>query len=78
MTWQKKENFYFGKIDGKIQFEQKQYLLLNLSNILGILKGNDCDHTTFMSIFHKPIKFYQMYNFIKGHKENVYNKDIPQ
>lgn len=76
----RKDQRYLGKKDGESQYTQVRYLLWNLQDLLDILNG--CAMTesgeSFQARFSKKISFRQMYEFVKSHREFVFNKDIPQ
>jgi len=79
----RKDHVYVGKKDGERQYCQKRYLLWNLRDLLNILNGNEVAGSTagvetFFGKFEKPLSFSLLYNFVRNHKQFVYNQDIPQ
>jgi len=54
-----------------------------LRDLLNILNGNEVAGSTagvetFFGKFEKPLSFSLLYNFVRNHKQFVYNQDIPQ
>ena len=79
----RKDHVYIGKKDRKRQYCQKRYLLWNLRDLLNILNGNEVAGSTtgvetFVGRFEKPLSFSLLYNFIRNHKQFIYNQNIPQ
>ena len=68
---------YLGKIDGESKHEQKQYLLWPLREIVSIANRNEASDESFESKCNKKLTFSQLYDFLKIHKEYVYNINIP-
>ena len=66
---------------GKREYKQKRYLLWKLRDLLEIMKGSKIiineNFSSFTEVFEHELSFRQMYNFLKMHKEVVYNSDIP-
>ena len=61
----------------------KKYLLWNLRDLLNTLNGNEVAGSTmgveaFVGRFKKPLSFSLLYNFIRNHKQFIYNQNIPQ
>ena len=50
--------------------------LLNIAN--GCSLANEIDTDSFPKVFDKQLTFRQLYAFLKGRKELVFNRDIPQ
>ena len=48
-----------------------------LRKIVSIANGNDEVNASLESKFDKKLTFSQLYDFLKSHKEYVYNTDIP-
>ena len=67
------------KIDGVKQFITKRYLLWTIREILEIANGSDAIETseTFHDKFQKKITFRQLHDFLKFHKEYIFNRSIP-
>ena len=67
------------KIDGVKQFITKRYLLWTIREILEIANGSDAIETseTFHDKFQKKITFCQLHDFLKFHKEYIFNRSIP-
>ena len=76
----KSDHVYVGKINGERQYAQKRYLLWNLRDLFEIINGNqlNTDVETFVTKFGERLRFSQLYELIKCHKEYVFNKSIPQ
>jgi len=79
----KKDNVYIGKIDGKSQYVQKQYLLWTLKETLDIINGSEFvglsrNESSFPEMFDKKLSFAKLYSFFKAHKQYVWNRDIPE
>ena len=76
----RRDNVYIGKENGEKQYVQKRYLLWPLKDIVETANNNLLNIgmiETFKDHFGKKIPFSQLYNFIRSHKEYVYNKNIP-
>ena len=76
----RRDNVYIGKENGEKQYVQKRYLLWPLKDIVETANNNPLNigmMDTFEDHFGKKISFSQLYNFIRSHKEYVYNKNIP-
>ena len=75
----RKDNVYIGKENGQRIFKQKMYLLWTMRDILDIANGfgKIGISDTFENKFGKLLKFSQLYDFFKVHKEYAYNKNIP-
>ena len=72
---------YVRNINGESQYVQKWYLLWSLIELLEIANGSsiiDDVTETFKRSFDKVLKFRQIYELTKCHREYVYNKGIPQ
>ena len=72
-TLGKKDNVYIGKIDGAKTFVQKGYLLWNLRDALKIINTGEKSYAT---EFGEASSFSCFYNFIKKHRQFVYQRDI--
>ena len=70
-------NVYIGKLDGERKYLPWQYLLCTLKDLLDIINGSELHSSNFVSTFSEKLSFSQLYDFIKSHKEFVYNKYIP-
>ena len=55
----------------------RQYLLWTLKDLLDIINGSELHSSNFVSTFSEKLSFSQLYDFIKSHKQFVYNKNIP-
>lgn len=76
----RKDHVYVGKVDGERKYLQKRYLLWNLRDLLEVANGSDLLHeegNTFTAKFGKKLKFSQLYQFLKLHKEYKWNRDLP-
>ena len=74
----RKDNLYVGKEYGQRKYLQKRYLLWNIRDLLEIVNGRgDIDDDSFQSKFNKKITFWQLYKFLKEHKEYKFNKNFP-
>lgn len=75
----RKDNVYIGKQDGERIYKQRLYLLWNLRDILEIANGTGKIEiaNSFNQTFDKLLRFSQLYDFLKAHKEYSYNKNIP-
>ena len=73
----RKCSIYIGRINGESQYMQKKYLLWPLREIVSIANSQERVDESFESKFDKILTFSQLYNFLKGHKEYVYNINIP-
>ena len=70
----RKDNVYIGKIDGEKTFVQKRYLFWNLRDALNMINTGE---KSYASEFGEALSFSCFYNFIKKHKQVVYQRDIP-
>ena len=76
----KKDHVYVGKVGGISQYVQKQYLLWTLRDLLDIINGNAMAvraNENFESVFLEKMSFGQLYQFVKSHKQYIFNRDIP-
>ena len=75
------DNVYFGKIDGEREYLPRQYLLWSLKDLYDILNGTSASigqaPPNFQTTFSEKLTFSQLYDFIKNHKQYIYNKNIP-
>ena len=75
------DNVYIGKVEGERKYMPRQYLLWTLRDLLEIINGThelvlqSCSN--FVSSFSEKLTFSQLYDFIKTHKQFIYNKNIP-
>ena len=70
----RKGNVHIGMIDGEKTFVQKWCLLWNLRDALNIINTGEKSYAT---EFGEALSFSCFYNFIKKHKQFVYQRDIP-
>ena len=70
----RKDNVYIGNTDGEKMFVQKRYLLWNIRDALNIINTGQKSYAT---EFGEVLSFSCFYNFIKKHKQFVYQRDIP-
>ena len=70
-------NVYIGKVDGERKYLPRQYLLWTLKDLLDIINGSELHSSNFVSTFSEKLSFSQLYDFIKSHKQFVYNKNLP-
>ena len=73
----RQDNVYIGKVDGERKYLPRQYLLWTLKDLLDIINGSELHSSNFVSTFSEKLSFSQLYDFIKNHKQFVYNKNIP-
>ena len=73
----RKDHVHIGKIDGESKHKQKQYLLWPLREIVSIANCKEAVDKSFESKFNKKLTFSQLYDFLKIHKEYIYNINIP-
>ena len=78
----RKDTVYVGKINGERNYLPRQYLLWTLQDLLDIANGSSeslslQNSQSFVSTFSEKLVFFQLYDFIKSHKQFVYNKNIP-
>ena len=82
MTPGRKDNVYTGKKNGVKTYEQKRYLLWKIRDIHDILNGGELigqgNNDSFSDTFGRKLKFTLLYEFLKDHKEYIFNRDIPQ
>ena len=76
------DNVYIGKVDGERKYLPQQYLLWTLKDLLDIINGSELHSSNFVSTFSEKLSFSlrlfsKLYDFIKSHKQFVYNKNIP-
>ena len=75
------DNVYIGKIDGERQYLPPQYLLWPLKDLHDVLNGTSASigeaPPNFQTTFSEKLTFSQLYDFIKNHKQYIYNKNIP-
>ena len=71
------DNVYIGKVDGEQKHLPRQYLLWTLKDLLDIINGSELHSSNFLSTFSEKLSFSQLYDFIKSHKQFVYNKNLP-
>ena len=75
------DNVYTNKIDGDRQYLPLQYLLWSLKYSHDILNGTSASigqaPPNFQTTFSEKLTFSQLYDFIKNHKQYIYNKNIP-
>ena len=73
----REDSVYIGKINGESQYMQKKYLVWPLREIVSIANSQEAVDESFESKFDKILTFSQLCDFLKGHKEYVYNINIP-
>ena len=78
----KRDHIYIGKFERKSQNIQKQYLLWKRRDVLDIVNGYEIaafqnDSRSFQDRAEKKLSFSKLYNFLKSHKQCVWNRDIP-
>ena len=73
-----------GKVNGERQYQQMQYLLWTLRELLEIVNGctqishlNSSEEECYESKFNVKLTFCQLYDFIKINKYYIFNKNIP-
>ena len=67
---------YIGKVDGERKYLPRQYLLWTLKDLQDIINGSELRSSNFVSTFSEKLSFSQLYDFIKSHKQFVYNKNM--
>ena len=73
----RKDNVYIGKFNGESKYKQRQYLLWPLRDLILMANGTEEMKDSFVLKFEKKLTFSQFYDFLKRHKEYVYNTNIP-
>ena len=73
----RKDNVYIGKSNGESRYLQRRYLLWPSRDILLMANGTEGIGDSYASKFEEKLKFSQLYDFLKLHKEYVYNSNIP-
>ena len=73
----RKDHVHIGKIDDERKYKQKKYLLWPLREIVSITNFNKAVDESFESKFNKKLTFSMLYDFLKIHKEYVYNINVP-
>ena len=75
------DNVYIGKVDGERQYLPRQHLLWSLKDLHDILNETSVligqAPPNFQTTFSEKLTFSQLYDFIKNHKQYIYNKNIP-
>ena len=78
----RRDTVYVGMDHGKRQYEQKRYLLWKIRDLLGIFNAakviNNEQYASFPETFQPDLRFRQLYEFLKGHKELAWHDQIPQ
>ena len=72
------DNVDTGKVDGEPKYLPRQYLLWTLKDLLDMINGSELHSSNFVPSFSEKLSFSQLYDFIKSHKQFVYNKNMPQ
>ena len=70
----RRDHVYTGKSNGEKQYVQKRYLLWSLHDALKIINGV----AGFKDEFGESLSFSRLYDFIKGKKQIILQKDIPE
>ena len=70
----RRDHVYTGKVNGEKQYVQKGYLLWSLRDALEIINGA----AGFKHEFGELLSFTWFYHFIKGKKQIILQKDIPE
>ena len=52
-------------------------LAVDLEGFTDIINGKESHSSNFVSTFSEKLSFFQLYHFIKSHKQFVNNKNIP-
>ena len=73
----RQDNVYIGKVHGEQKYLPRQYLLWTLKDSLDIINGSELHSSNLMSNFLEKLRFSQLCDFIKSHKQFVYNKNLP-
>ena len=73
----RKDNVYIGKSNGESRYLQRRYLLWPLRDILLMANGTEGIGYSYVSKFMEKLKFSQLCDFLKLHKEYVYTSNIP-
>ena len=69
-----RKDVYINKVNGERMYLPRQYLLWTLRDLLEIINGTE---SNFLSTFSEKLTFSQLYDFIKGHKQFIFNNKIP-
>ena len=74
----RKDTVYIGKVNGEKRYLQKRYLLWKIRDLLDIANGSEdlFISDTYGMEFGSNLKFWQLYKFLKKHKEYKWNRDI--
>ena len=70
----RRDHVYTGKVNDEKQYVQKRYLLWSLRDALEIINGV----AGFKDEFGESLSFSRFYHFIKGKKQIILQKDIPE
>ena len=70
----RKDNLYIDKINGEKTFLQKNYLFWNLRDVLNIINTGEKSYSNKLG---KVLSVACFYNFIRKHKQFVYQNNIP-
>ena len=73
----RQDNVHTGKVDGEPKYLSRQYLLQTLKDLLDIINGSELHSSNFVPSFSEKPSFSQLYDFIKSHKQFVYDKNMP-
>ena len=76
----RKDNVYVGKINGERAYVQKRFLLWTIRDIVDIangINGEVSEMEFFSNVFESKLTFVPLYNFLKSHKQYIFNRDIP-
>ena len=77
----RRDTVYVRMDHSKRQYKQKRYLLWKTSDLLGIFNTpkviTNEQYDSFPETFLRDLSFRQQYEFLKGHKELVWNDQIP-
>ena len=62
--------------------QEKRYILWTTRDLLGIINASKVitneQYASFPETFQRDLSFRQLYEFLKGHKELVWNDQLPQ
>ena len=70
----RKDNLYIDKMNGEKTFVQKNYLFWNLRDVLNIINTGEKSYSNELG---KVLSVACFYNFIRKHKQFVYQNNIP-
>ena len=64
-------------MDGEWKYLPRQYLLWTLKDSVDIINGSELHSSNFVPTFPEELSFSHLCDFMKSHKQFVYNKNMP-